>query len=101
MITDAVILAAGRGARLDRPGTPKPLVDVDGESLIGRLMVQLEAAGVARIAVIGLAVAGPSATTALTVLLFTSLAIAITINVLADPLAGVLDRKDLLLAGAP
>ncbi len=30
--------------------------------------------------------------TALTVLLFTSLAIAITINVLADPLAGVLDR---------
>ncbi len=43
-------------------------------------------------AVIGLAVAGPSATTALTVLLFTSLAIAITINVLADPLAGVLDR---------
>lgn len=43
-------------------------------------------------AVIGLAVAGPSAATALTVLLFTSLAIAITINVLADPLAGVLDR---------
>jgi len=52
MITDAVILAAGRGARLDRPGTPKPLVDVDGESLIGRLMGQLEAAGVARIAVV-------------------------------------------------
>lgn len=43
-------------------------------------------------AVIGLAVAGPSASTALTVLLFTSLAIAIGINVLADPLAGVLDR---------
>lgn len=43
-------------------------------------------------AVIGLAVAGPSASTALTVLLFTSLAIAIAINVLADPLAGVLDR---------
>lgn len=43
-------------------------------------------------AVIGLVVAGPSAATALTVLLFTSLAIAIAINVLADPLAGVLDR---------
>ncbi|KRD19552.1 hypothetical protein ASE48_21085 [Mycobacterium sp. Root265] len=43
-------------------------------------------------AVIGLAVAGPSASTALTVLLFTSLGIAIAINVLADPLAGVLDR---------
>lgn len=43
-------------------------------------------------AVIGLAVAGDSAQTALTVLLFTSLAIAIAINVLADPLAGVLDR---------
>lgn len=43
-------------------------------------------------AIIGLAVAGPSAATALTVLLFTSLAIAIAINVLADPLAGVLDR---------
>lgn len=43
-------------------------------------------------AVIGLAVAGDSAQTALTVLLFTSLAVAIAINVLADPLAGVLDR---------
>ena len=43
-------------------------------------------------AVIGLAFAGSSAATALTVLLFTSLAIAIAINVLADPLAGVLDR---------
>ena len=43
-------------------------------------------------AIIGLAVAGPSAATALTVLLFTSLCIAIAINVLADPLAGVLDR---------
>lgn len=43
-------------------------------------------------AVIGLAVAGESAQPALTVLLFTSLALAIAINVLADPLAGVLDR---------
>ena len=39
---------------------------------------------------IGLAVSGQ--VTALTVLLFTSLGIAIAINVLADPLAGLLDR---------
>jgi hypothetical protein len=39
---------------------------------------------------IGLAVTGQE--TALTVLLFTSLGIAIAINVLADPLAGLLDR---------
>jgi hypothetical protein len=39
---------------------------------------------------IGLAVSGTE--TALTVLLFTSLGIAIAINVLADPLAGLLDR---------
>jgi hypothetical protein len=45
-------------------------------------------------ALIGLAVTGndPGAQTALTVLLFTSLAIAITVQVLADPLAGLLDR---------
>ena len=45
-------------------------------------------------ALIGLAVTGQEGTaqTALTVLIFTSLAVAITINVLADPLAGLLDR---------
>lgn len=45
-------------------------------------------------ALIGLSVTrnDPGAQTALTVLLFTSLAIAITVQVLADPLAGVLDR---------
>ena len=45
-------------------------------------------------ALIGLAVTrdDPGAQTALTVLLFTSLAISITVQVLADPLAGVLDR---------
>ncbi len=45
-------------------------------------------------ALIGLAVTRhePAAQTALTVLLFTTLAIAITVQVLADPLAGVLDR---------
>jgi len=41
-------------------------------------------------ALIGLAVTGQQ--TALTVLLFTSLAVAIAINVLADPLASLLDR---------
>ncbi len=45
-------------------------------------------------ALIGLAVTrdDPAAQTALTVLLFTSLAVAIAVQVLADPLAGVLDR---------
>lgn len=45
-------------------------------------------------ALIGMAVTGGDGAgrTALTLLLFTSLAIAIAINVLADPLAGVLDR---------
>jgi hypothetical protein len=45
-------------------------------------------------ALIGLAVTHdePNAQTALTVLLFTSLAISITVQVLADPLAGILDR---------
>ncbi|ORA11181.1 hypothetical protein [Mycobacterium arosiense] len=45
-------------------------------------------------ALIGLAVTrdDPAARTALTALLFSSLAIAITVQVLADPLAGVLDR---------
>jgi hypothetical protein len=41
-------------------------------------------------ALIGLAVAGPLS--ALTVLLFTSLAVAVVVHVFADPLAGVLDR---------
>lgn len=36
--------------------------------------------------------ADPTAQTAMTVLLFTSLAVAITVQVLADPLAGILDR---------
>ncbi|OBF81914.1 hypothetical protein A5791_04910 [Mycobacterium sp. 852002-51163_SCH5372311] len=45
-------------------------------------------------ALIGLALTRnvPTAQIALTVLLFTSLAIAITVQVLADPLAGILDR---------
>lgn len=45
-------------------------------------------------ALAGLAVTrnDPTAQTAMTVLLFTSLAVAITVQVLADPLAGILDR---------
>jgi hypothetical protein len=45
-------------------------------------------------ALIGLALTRnqPTAQTALTVLLFTSLAVSITVQVLADPLAGLLDR---------
>jgi hypothetical protein len=46
---------------------------------------------------LGIGIAGPS--TALTVLLFTSLAVAIGVQVLAGPLAGLLDR--LAFAGAP
>ena len=52
MIKEALILAAGRGSRLDRPGTPKPLVDVDGQPMVMRLLEQLERAGVERIAVV-------------------------------------------------
>jgi len=47
----ALIPAAGRGARLDRPGTPKPLVDVGGQPLVVRTLAQLSAAGV-RLAVV-------------------------------------------------
>lgn len=46
---------------------------------------------------VGLAVSGPS--TALTALLFSSLAVAIAVQVLAGPLAGLLDR--LAFAGSP
>jgi hypothetical protein len=60
-------------------------------SFVGTAVVALLFGGQA---LIGLVVLGQQGTagTAMTVLLFTSLAIAIAINVLADPLAGVLDR---------
>ncbi len=45
---EALIPAAGRGARLDRPDTPKPLVQVGGQPLILRTLRQLEAQGVTR-----------------------------------------------------
>ncbi len=51
-VATAVIPAAGRGARLDRPLTPKPLVDVGGQPLIVRLLGQLAAVGVTRAIVV-------------------------------------------------
>jgi hypothetical protein len=67
----------------------------EGQALRADMLRSFVATGVVVVlfggqALIGLAVAGPQ--TALTVLLFTSLAIAISVNVFADPLAGVLDR---------
>lgn len=46
MYQKALIPAAGRGARLDRPNTPKPLVDVGGRPLILHVLDGLEQAGV-------------------------------------------------------
>lgn len=48
----ALIPAAGRGARLDRPETPKPLVHVGGEPLLVRLLRQFETVGVKRAVVV-------------------------------------------------
>ena len=52
MIGRAVIPAAGRGLRLDRPGTPKPLVDAGGQPMIVRLIGQLARAGVEQVVVV-------------------------------------------------
>ena len=52
MVRDALIPAAGRGARLDRPNTPKPLVEVGGEALVVRTLKQLGRAGVRRAVVV-------------------------------------------------
>ena len=46
MIREAVIPAAGRGMRLDRPNMPKPLVDVGGQPMVVRLIRQLASIGV-------------------------------------------------------
>jgi hypothetical protein len=67
----------------------------EGQALRAHMLRSFAATAVVAIlfggqALIGLAVTDEK--TALTVLLFTSLGIAIAINVLADPLAGVLDR---------
>ncbi|HUU21364.1 MAG TPA: NTP transferase domain-containing protein, partial [Phycisphaerae bacterium] len=52
MLHTALIPAAGRGMRLDRPRTPKPLVDVGGLPMLIRLIGQLERCGVRRIVVV-------------------------------------------------
>ena len=67
----------------------------EGQALRGDMLRSFVATGVVVVlfggqALIGMAVTGER--TALTVLLFTSIAIAVSINVLADPLAGILDR---------
>src|SRR5258705_2019303 len=67
----------------------------EGQALRAAMLRSFAAAAVVALLfggqlLIGLAVSGQA--TALTVLLFTSLGIAIAINVLADPLAGLLDR---------
>ena len=58
-------------------------------SFVGTIVVAVIFGGQA---LLGLAVTPADSRTVVTVLLFTSLAVAITITVLADPLAGVLDR---------
>ena len=67
----------------------------EGQALRGDMLRSFVATGVVVVlfggqALVGMALTGER--TALTVLLFTSIAIAISINVLADPLAGLLDR---------
>ena len=67
----------------------------EGQALRADMLRSFVATGVVVVlfggqALIGMALTGER--TALTVLLFTSVAIAISINVLADPLAGLLDR---------
>jgi hypothetical protein len=67
----------------------------EGQALRGDMLRSFVATGVVVVlfggqALVGMALTGEHS--ALTVLLFTSIAIAVSINVLADPLAGLLDR---------
>jgi 3-dehydroquinate synthase len=61
----ALIPAAGSGTRLDRPNTPKPLVDIGGVPLIVRVLSQLEQAGIEE-AVVVVGYEAPVVTRALT-----------------------------------
>ncbi|MBA2661239.1 MAG: iron-containing alcohol dehydrogenase [Bradymonadaceae bacterium] len=61
----ALIPAAGRGARLDRPATPKPLVDVGGRPIIVDVLLRLQEAGIER-AVVVVGYAGAEIVRALT-----------------------------------
>lgn len=69
----------------------------EGQALRADMLRSAAATGVVALlfggqALVGLAVTQGTARAVLTVLLFTSLAVAVSITVLADPLAGVLDR---------
>lgn len=69
----------------------------EGQAIRADMLRSFVATGVVAVlfggqALVALAVTGAAAPTALTVLLFTSLGLAIAVNVLADPLAGLLDR---------
>ena len=48
----ALIPAAGRGERLDRKDTPKPLVEVGGQAIIARTIGHLKNAGVERFVIV-------------------------------------------------
>lgn len=52
MVRTAIVPAAGRGERLDRPGTPKPIVEVGGVPLVVGVLQQLAEAGVERAVVV-------------------------------------------------
>lgn len=52
MVSLALIPAAGRGARLDRPDTPKPLVDVGGRPLLLNVLRTLQEGGIQKAVVV-------------------------------------------------
>lgn len=52
MFSVALVPAAGRGARLDRPSTPKPLIDVGGRPILLNVLMGLQQAGVQRAVVV-------------------------------------------------
>lgn len=52
MFKQVVILAAGRGSRLDRVNTPKPLISVGGTPITVRLLRQFSQAGIHRAVIV-------------------------------------------------
>lgn len=52
MFSVALVPAAGRGARLDRPSTPKPLIDVGGRPILLDVLLRLQQAGLQRAVVV-------------------------------------------------
>lgn len=51
-IRSGAVIAAGEGSRLKSLGVPKPLIEVDGRTLIAHVLSRFEAAGIERAAVI-------------------------------------------------